>query len=135
MRRATLQQLAGHRARHRPRHGEARPRHLFEETLQHGRHAAQPQRIDDDEVLRPRDVPLRRLERCRHRAIVPLGLALEQRELDARDLQQPDLVTRRAGRFGIGLGQCMAEVPGRCIGVALQNQDAFAHARILAASI
>ena len=62
---------------------EAGPRHLLEEALQQRRHVAQPERKEQHQVLRPGDVVLRRLQRRRQRAVLPLLLAAQQREVES----------------------------------------------------
>src|SRR5205807_4760292 len=66
--------LAGEQPRPWPRvlarDGKARPEHLLEKALQHRRHGAEPERVDDHQVVGPADSLLALTDRRRRLEII-----------------------------------------------------------------
>jgi len=123
-RRAPLQQLGLERVLGVAREREARPGHLLEKALQQRRHAAEPQRKEEHEVIRPLDRLLRRCQRAGHRLVRPGLLAAQQREVELRDVDLAHRVAGNARRAAVGVRERMAEVATGRIGVALDQQHA-----------
>ena len=112
--------------------GEARARHLLQEALQQRRHVAQPQREEHHQVLRPFDALLCRQQAGGQRALFPFGGAAQQREIELRHIDAPDIVLAFGSAIGIGLRQRMAQVTTLRIGMTLDDENAFAaHAKPL----
>ena len=108
-----------------------RPQHLLEKALQHGRHVAEPERVEDDEVLRPLHCLLRLRNRCGRRRRLPFLRAAQQRQLEASNIDDARFVPGLARRALVGAGERVHEMPARRIGMALQNGDALAHQALL----
>ena len=86
------------------------PRDLLEESLDQRRHVAEPERKDQDQVVGPGDVALRRGERRGQGAGVPLLLASQEREVEPRDVDPAHLVACRAGTAAVAVSERVAEV-------------------------
>jgi hypothetical protein len=102
-----------------------RARHLLEKALQQRGHAAQPQGKHDHDVFGPRDGLLSVDQARRQHALLPLGLAAKQGKVERADSHAAHLVARSLGPFHIGIGQRVAEVGPRPVGVSLHDEQAL----------
>lgn len=101
---------------------ETGARDLLQETLQHRRHVAEPERVDEDQVLRPGNRLLRGHDgrRCR---TLPFFLAGQQRQVQQRRRDDLDDVAGAARALEIGALKRMAQVLVRAVGMPLHDQD------------
>lgn len=63
----------------------------------------------------------------RDRPALKVLLRAQQREFEPRDFDPPHFMPCGQCALGIGISQCMQQVTGGRIGMALNNYDAFCH--------
>jgi hypothetical protein len=103
------------------RDGEARPEHLLEKTLQHRRHGAEPERVDDYQVVGPADGLLALTDRRRQLGVFPLLRRPQKRDLGLGDR---DLPHRMAGYLrGLRIGGCERMAEARLVGIGMPVDD------------
>lgn len=82
----------------------------------------------NSQVLSPIDRILRRGQIRRQLALLPFVLAAQQRKIERRHVDAPDLVARRACASGIRVLQRVAQMTLAGIRMALNQENVFAHA-------
>jgi hypothetical protein len=104
--------------------GKARPRHLFQKSLEQGRHVPQPEREEQHHVLAPGDVRLRGLQAGGQFAFFPLGGAAQQRKFEFGHADAVHGVPGQGRALGVGIGQQAVQALGPGVGVAFDQQNA-----------
>ena len=107
--------------------GKARPQKLFEKSFQQRRHRSQPERIDDHQMIGPGHHLLRARDRLRRPALLKLFFGPQERELERRHLDPHHVMSAVLGSLRILIGERMAEMPRRRVGMALNDGDVPGH--------
>lgn len=94
------------------RHGKARAQRLLEKGLQERGHRANPERMDDEEMLGPADYLQGLGDGRRRRALVPLPFRAQDRKIEIGDGDGLNLVSCAKGALRIGLRQGVAKMRG-----------------------
>ena len=98
------------------------PRDLFEEGAQLGRHAAQPERKGDQEMIGGVDLLALGQDRLGRRASELLR-RLHKREGELADIDPRDLMFLFRRALGIGVAQSVDEMARRRVRVAVNDTD------------
>src|SRR5579859_6608531 len=102
---------------------KARTKHLLEKCLEDGRKRSQPQRVDDQQMIRLADSVLRRPQQIGQRIRLEVLLRAEPGKAESGNIYTMHGVARRQRPFGTSISQRVTKMTASGIRVPLDDGD------------